>query len=69
MVLQISEEKNKEKEKQTDWQSISIEEHMDLYEKKGLDRKECMKAVAKDRGISKREVYKYLLKDIDNEDS
>ena len=40
-----------------------------MYEKKGLERKECMKAVARDRGISKREVYKYLLKDIDNEDS
>ena len=60
---------DKEKEKQTDWQEISIEEHMEMYEKKGLGRKECMKAVARDRGISKREVYKYLLKDIDNEDS
>lgn len=60
---------DKEKEKQTDWQDISIEEHMEMYEKKGLERKECMKAVARDRGISKREVYKYLLKDIDNEDS
>ena len=60
---------DKEKEKQTDWQEISIEEHMEMYEKKGLERKECMRAVARDRGISKREVYKYLLKDIDNEDS
>lgn len=60
---------DKEKEKQTDWQEISIEEHMEMYEKKGFERKECMKAVARDRGISKREVYKYLLKDIDNEDS
>lgn len=60
---------DKEKEKQTDWQEISIVEHMEMYEKKGLERKECMKAVARDRGISKREVYKYLLKDIDNEDS
>ena len=60
---------DREKEKQTDWQEISIEEHMEMYEKKGLERKECMKAVARDRGISKREVYKYLLKDIDNEDS
>ena len=51
------------------WEEISIEEHMEMYEKKGLERKECMKAVARDRGISKREVYKYLLKDIDNEDS
>ena len=69
LVIEGKSLEDKEKEKQTDWQSISIEEHMDLYEKKGLDRKECMKAVAKDRGISKREVYKYLLKDIDNEDS
>lgn len=40
---------------------MSIEEHMALYEGQGMDRKEAMKAVAKDRGISKRDVYQYLL--------
>lgn len=49
------------KEQEQDWQSISIEEHMQIYESQGIDRKEAMKKVAKDRGISKREVYQYLI--------
>ena len=49
------------KEQEQDWQSISIEEHMQIYESQGIDRKEAMKKVAKDRGISKREVYQYLV--------
>lgn len=43
------------------WESTTIEEHMAVYESQGLDRKAAMKAVAKDRGISKREVYNSLL--------
>ena len=34
---------------------------MKLYESKGMDRKDCMKKVANDRGISKREVYDALI--------
>lgn len=49
------------KEQEADWQSISIEEHMKVYESQGIDRKEAMKKVAKDRGISKRDVYQHLL--------
>ena len=41
---------------------MSLEEHMELYVNQGLDRKEAMRMVAKDRGISKREVYQYLIK-------
>lgn len=65
LVLEGKSLSEKKKEKQEDWLSISIEEHMDIYEKDGVDHKEAMKLVAKDRGISKRDVYKYLLKDID----
>lgn len=43
------------------WEEISIEEHMALYTKQGIDKKEAMKRVAKDRGISKRDVYQELL--------
>ena len=43
------------------WEEMSIEEHMDLYLGQGIDRKEAMKKVAKDRGISKRDVYQQLL--------
>jgi 16S rRNA (cytidine1402-2'-O)-methyltransferase len=49
------------KEQEADWQNISIEEHMKIYEEQGIDRKEAMKKVAKDRGMSKREVYQNLL--------
>lgn len=50
------------KEEQQNWESMSIEEHMAVYEEKGACRKEAMKLVAKDRGISKRDVYQALLK-------
>ena len=43
-----------------DWESISMEEHTALYTAKGMSEKDAMKQVAKDRGISKREVYQQL---------
>lgn len=60
---------DRKKEQQKDWQSISVEEHMRVYEEQGVDRKDAMKQVAKDRGISKREVYNYLLKAVDKDGS
>lgn len=53
------EEKRQEAQKQ--WDEMTIEEHVAFYEAKGVDRKEAMKCVAKDRGISKRDVYQALL--------
>ncbi|MDO5416538.1 MAG: 16S rRNA (cytidine(1402)-2'-O)-methyltransferase [Lachnospiraceae bacterium] len=49
------------KEQQQSWEEISVEEHMERYLEEGMDRKSAMKAVAKDRGISKRDVYQMLL--------
>ncbi|MGN0271812.1 MAG: 16S rRNA (cytidine(1402)-2'-O)-methyltransferase, partial [Lachnospiraceae bacterium] len=40
---------------------LSLEEHMQLYEQKGISHKEAMKLVAKDRGVSKRDIYQALL--------
>ena len=51
------------KEKEASFQEMDINEHMKLYLDKGMDKKEAMKAVAVDRGIPKREVYKMLLTD------
>ena len=51
------------REQEQNWQEISIEAHMAQYEAQGIERKEAMKRVAKDRGISKREVYQHLLKE------
>ncbi len=44
-----------------EWKSMDLKEHMEIYEKQGLDRKNAMKRVAKDRGVSKREIYQELL--------
>ncbi len=43
------------------WEELSIEEHLQKYLDEGLDKKEAMKAVAKDRGVSKRDIYNALL--------
>ena len=43
------------------WEEMSIEEHMEYYLTQGIDRKDAMKKVAKDRGVSKRDVYQALL--------
>ena len=40
---------------------MSIEEHMEFYENQGIDHKEALKKVAKDRGVGKRDIYKYLV--------
>lgn len=50
-----------QREQEQGWQEIPIEEHMQRYEAQGIDRRDAMKRVAKDRGISRREVYQYLL--------
>lgn len=50
-----------EQEARKSWEEISIEEHMDIYEKQGIQRKEAMKLVAKDRGLTKRDIYQYLI--------
>ena len=49
-----------EENKRKKWETMSIEEHMQLYLDQGLEKKEAMKSVAKDRGLSKREIYQYL---------
>lgn len=49
------------REEQSKWEEMSIEEHMNIYLSQGIDKKEAMKKVAKDRGVSKREIYQSLL--------
>lgn len=47
--------------KQETWQQLSLAQHLDLYLSKGLSKKDAMKKVASDRGISKHDVYNSLL--------
>lgn len=50
-----------QQEEQARWEEMSVPEHVALYEAQGMDRKEAMKRAAKDRGVSKREIYAALL--------
>ena len=50
-----------EEEARAGWEAMSLEEHMAHYESQGITRKEAMKLVAKDRGVSKRDIYNQLL--------
>ncbi len=44
-----------------DWENMSIEDHVAFYEREGWERKEAMRQAAKDRGVSKREIYEFFL--------
>lgn len=48
-------------EEKAQWEEMSIEEHMEHYLSQGIDKKEAMKKVAKDRGVSKRDIYNALI--------
>lgn len=62
LVIEGRSRKEIEEEAIASWKEISIEDHMEIYEKQGIQKKEAMKLVAKDRGVTKREIYQYLLK-------
>lgn len=61
LVIEGRSEVELQEEEMQKWDSITIEEHMNIYLDKGMSKKEAMKAVASDRGISKRDVYQQLL--------
>ncbi len=60
LVIEGRSREEKMREEQASWERLSIEEHVAHYEAQGIDHKEAMKLAAKDRGISKRDVYACL---------
>lgn len=61
LVLEGKLREERIRKRQQDFQKMTPGEHMRLYEEQGMDRKTAMKQVAKDRGVSKREIYQALL--------
>ena len=57
LVIEGKSFKEKIKEKQDQWLEMTILEHLNYYMEQGINKKDAMKHVAKDRGISKRDVY------------
>ncbi len=66
LVIEGRSREEMEKEKQEAWEQMTIAEHVALYEQQGILRKEAMRLAAKDRGVSKRDIYQALLEDSDN---
>lgn len=61
LVLEGCSRQQMEQEVQDAWKEMSLGDHMKLYEEQGMNRKDAMKQVAKDRGVGKREIYQALL--------
>lgn len=61
LVIEGKSREELQKEERKQWEDVSLEEHMRIYTDQGLDRKDAMKQVAKDRGVPKRDVYQGLL--------
>lgn len=61
LVIEGASRKAMEEESRKEWDKLSVEEHMELYLSQGMDKKSAMKLVAKDRGVSKRDIYNLTL--------
>ena len=61
LVIQGRSRQEMEEEQKASWEKVTIEEHMEIYENQGHSRKEAMKLVANDRGVTKRDIYQYLI--------
>ena len=63
LVLEGCSRQQMEQEAQDAWKEMSLKDHMKVYEDQGMNRKDAMKQVAKDRGVGKREIYQALLEE------
>ena len=61
LVIEGRSRQEMEEQEKASWEKISIEEHMEIYESKGHSHKEAMKLVANDRGVTRRDIYQYLI--------
>ena len=61
LVLAGKPQEEIEKEKQEAFLSMTVSEHVKMYMEQGMDKKEAMKAAARDRGVSKRDIYQAML--------
>lgn len=60
IIIQKNEKSQKEIQKET-LNELEIEEHYKYYEEKGLEKKEIIKNIAKDRNVNKNEIYKKFI--------
>lgn len=61
LVIEGRRQEDLDSENRAAWNALTVPEHMEHYLSRGMERKDAMKQVAKDRGVSKREIYQILL--------
>ena len=61
LVIEGRDPEENRREEAARWESMSVAEHVAMYEKQGMERKEAMRTAAKDRGVSRRDIYQALL--------
>lgn len=61
LIMEGMDKKEAELKKQMEYESMSIEEHIKMYMDEGMDKKDAVKRVAKERDMTKSEVYKYSI--------
>ena len=61
LVIEGRDPEESRREEAARWESMSVKDHVAMYEDQGMDRKEAMRAAAKDRGVSRRDIYQALL--------
>ena len=59
LVIEGKSDEDIKSEREALWSDLSIEEHLIKVIESGIDKKEAIKIVAKERGLTKKEVYKY----------
>lgn len=57
IVIEGKRSEDIEAEREAAWQKMSVSEHVQMYINQGIDEKEALKKTAKDRGVSKRDIY------------
>ena len=62
IVIEGASSEEIEKKESEKWNKISIEDHLNIYEERGLKKNEAIKAVAKDRNVSKSTIYNSVMK-------
>ena len=61
MILIIEKNNTDNEEELNSLNNLTLEEHYNFYEKRGLNKKEIIKKIAKDRNVSKNEIYQYFI--------
>ena len=61
IVIEGRDRRDIQKEEQEKWADVDVKDHIEMYISKGMTKKEAIKQVALDRGVSKREIYAYTI--------